>query len=278
MAEETKEAPSFVPAAPPPPRRVRDRSSFSQSEAPLATEAPAATRGSLFSVASSGSRRSEADSTISFNYDDDDDAEAPAAPAPEPAPEPASEGFFARLTGTAKSTPEEDVFDETTDLAATAEDEPLMRKSLSQRERYLPRLGSQISAGRPSLQVDRPRAGSIDARTALLTTDDDGDDKYRGSLWNALKTMGLSSTANKKSKDKVLGLRAVEAKTTIHGARGHVGYGRNRRKSEAHSYVAPRVDHQVSKPWTGRVLYTLALLNIVVWLPVWLKLISKACA
>ena len=38
MAEETKEAPSFVPAAPPPPRRVRDRSSFSQSEAPLATE------------------------------------------------------------------------------------------------------------------------------------------------------------------------------------------------------------------------------------------------
>ena len=86
--------------------------------------------------------------------------------------------------------------------------------------------------------------------------------------------MGLSSTANKKSKDKVLGLRAVEAETTIHGARGHVGYGRNRRKSEAHSYVAPRVDHQVSKPWTGRVLYTLALLNIVVWLPVWLKLIS----
>ena len=68
MAEETKEAPSFVPAAPPPPRRVRDRSSFSQSEAPLATEAPAATRGSLFSVASSGSRRSDAaDSTISFN-------------------------------------------------------------------------------------------------------------------------------------------------------------------------------------------------------------------
>ena len=122
--------------------------------------------------------------------------------------------------------------------------------------------------------MDRPRAGSIDARTALLTTDDDGDDKYRGSLWNALKTMGLSSTANKKSKDKVLGLRAVEAKTTIHGARGHVGYGRNRRKSEAHSYVAPRVDHVVTKPWTGRVLYTVALLNIVVWLPVWLKLIS----
>ena len=190
MAEETKEAPSFVPAAPPPPRRVRDRSSFSQSEAPLATEAPAATRGSLFSIASSGSRRSD-DSTISFVVDDDADAEAPAAPAP------ASEGFFARLTGTAKSTPEdaEDVFDETTDLAAAAEDEPLMRKSLSQRERYLPRLGSQISAGRPSLQVDRPRAGSIDARTALLTTDDDGDDKYRGSLWNALKTMGLSTTA-----------------------------------------------------------------------------------
>ena len=81
MAEETKEAPSFVPAAPPPPRRVRDRSSFSQSEAPLATEAPAATRGSLFSVASSGSRHSDADSTISFNYDDDD-AEAPSQTEP----------------------------------------------------------------------------------------------------------------------------------------------------------------------------------------------------
>ena len=86
MAEEAKQEPSFVPAAPPPPRRVRDRSSFSQSEAPLATEAPAATRGSLFSVASSGSRRSDADSTISFVVDDDADAEAPAAPAPAPAP------------------------------------------------------------------------------------------------------------------------------------------------------------------------------------------------
>ena len=135
MAEEAKQEPSFVPAAPPPPRRVRDRSSFSQSEAPLATEAPAATRGSLFSVASSGSRRSDADSTISFVVDDDADAEAPAAPAPAPAP--ASEGFFARLTGTTGKTPEaspraddaEDVFDETTDLAATAEDAPLMRKS-----------------------------------------------------------------------------------------------------------------------------------------------------
>ena len=131
MAEEAKQEPSFVPAAPPPPRRVRDRSSFSQSEAPLATEAPAATRGSLFSVASSGSRLSDADSTISFVVDDD--AEAPAAPAPAPAP--ASEGFFARLTGTAKSTPEtspragdtedaEDVFDETTYLAASAEYAP----------------------------------------------------------------------------------------------------------------------------------------------------------
>ena len=62
--------------------------------------------------------------------------------------------------------------------------------------------------------------------------------------------MGLSSTVNKKSKDKVLGLRAVEAKTTIHGARGHVGYGRNRRKSEP-IRTWRRVLIIRPNPWTG---------------------------
>ena len=34
------------------------------------------------------------------------------------------------------------------------------------------------------------------------------------------------------------------------------------------------MDHIVTKPFWSRVTYTVCLLNIVVWLPLWLKLIS----
>ena len=44
--------------------------------------------------------------------------------------------------------------------------------------------------------------------------------------------------------------------------------------THAPQYVAPRVDHVIHKSGWSRFTYTLTLLNIVVWLPLWLKLIS----
>ena len=116
MAEETKEAPPSCAACPAAPRaRPQQPQARRRSLRRPGRHAGLAVQHRLVRL------RVPDDSTISL-VDDDADAEA-RRPAPA-----RGEGFLA-ADGTAKSTPEEDVFDETTDLAANAEDEPLMRKS-----------------------------------------------------------------------------------------------------------------------------------------------------
>ena len=71
-----------------------------------------------------------------------------------------------------------------------------------------------------------------------------------------------------------MGLKNVETDAFASRPRA-AARARSREKLRARpQYVAPRVDHVVTKSFKSRVAYTLALLNVVVWLPMWLKIIS----
>ena len=149
-----------------------------------------------------------------------------------------------------------------------------IQNSLTQKARFLPEICSDLSARSVANFVEqRTRdAGEYEETATLL-----GDD-----LASALGDRSASDASSSSRPRGSLGLSKVETEMTASRPRtsrksdepSPEGTPVDGTSTHAPQYVAPRVDHVIHKSGWSRFTYTLTLLNVVVWLPLWLKLIS----